>query len=585
MQLTEEELKNLSSLLLSTDDTNTQIAFEILDAQHFPKELFTEAFVVFKLSDNEVLKQKAAAFLYQQGSPSISRIMSSDRRLTQKGQVVPTEQTIKKNIDTYVEMSQGELDGMKMALAMYYKYNVGLKYLLDRLPIHLKTDLLRTFITGTSFKINDCALTKIPTELYSFTELTAIDLSNNKIKTIPAKIKTFQNLEVLNVSNNKLTKLNKALAQLPKLKQLDISNNKFVDFPTVICQLKQLEHLNIQSLNHLLLGEGIVVPPEISTLKNIKTFIACRNNSVSSQGLGIDLKDYPNFTTLTSQDGKGLDLNPLALAEYAYKQNKKSEGILYLFQHSPDRALIRQIIEEQFYVQEKKLLDLKSTILLNLPPEIKDYELEHIDFGSCFLGIEHYTSGTKNTYRNWALLDQQTLDNSFAVLENHTAIKTADLSRNRLAHIPNAVKNWTKLKTLDLSHNALSILPNELQNYKDLEILHLRHNQLKALPKEITALRKLRVLTLSDNAFDSIPSEIGSLSALEELKFNSCLKTNYGDKTIFKIPGTWANLKNLKKVHFYESRMYYDHDNFRAIYKKRLEELLPKDCEIYLEYV
>lgn len=585
MQLTKEELKNLSSLLLSTDDTNTQIAFEILDAQHFPKELFTEAFVVFKLSDNEALKQKAAAFLYQQGSPSISKIMSSDRRLTQKGQVVPTEQTIKKNIDTYVEMSQGELDGMKMALAMYYKYDVGLKYLLDRLPIDLKTDLLRTFISGTAFKINDCALTKIPTELYNFTELTAIDLSSNKIKTIPAKIKVFQNLEVLNISDNKLTKLNKALAQCPKLQHLDISNNKFVEFPPVICQLKQLEYLNIQNLNHLLLGEGFLIPPELNQLKNLKTFIACRNNSGSSQGLGIDLKDFPNFTKITSQNGKGLNLNPLPLAEYAYKQNGKSEGVLYLFEHSSNRALVQQIIDEQFYVQEEKLLDLKSTMLLSLPPEIKSYKIEHIDLHSCFLGIEHYSSRTKNTYRNWALLNQQELDDSFAVLENHKDIQTADLSRNRLAHIPKAVKNWNKLTSLDLSHNALDQLPDVLQNYLHLEILHLRHNQLKTLPDDITKLQKLRILTLSDNTFRSIPTEIGILSSLEELKFNSCLETSYNDKEIFEIPDSWANLKNLKKIHFYESRMYYDHDNFRAIYKKRLEELLPKDCEIHLEYV
>jgi len=586
MQLTPEELENLSSLLLSTDDNNTQIAFEILDAQNFPKELFTEAFVVFKLSNNEALKQKAAAFLYQQGSNSIFRVMRSDRRLTQKGQIVPTEQTIKKNIDTYVKMSAGELDGMKMALAMYYKYNVGLKYLLDRLPVHLKKDLLRTFITKTSFKLNDCALTTVPIELYDFLELTSIDLSNNRIKTIPTKIKTFLNLETLIVSGNKLTKLNKALIELPNLKYLDISNNKFSTFPSIICQLSQLEHLNIMDLNHLLLGEAISVPPEINQLKNIKTIIACNDNSGSSQGLVLDLRNFPNFTTLKSQNEKGLDLSPLQLAEYAYKQNGGSEGVLYLFKYSKNKALIKQIIEEQFYDSKQKLLDLKSTILLYLPPEIRDYEIEQINFSACFLGIEHYAFGTRNTHKNWALLQQLALDKLFSVLEDYSNIKTANLSSNRLAYIPSVVREWTKLTHLDLSHNALENIDDLLDNYINLEILHLRYNKLKELPKELEMLKKLRVLSLSDNIFNTVPAEIGALSSLEELKFNSCLQTAYGkDTTIFEIPDSWANLKRLKKIHFYESRMFHDQDNFRATYQKRLEELLPKSCEIYLEYI
>lgn len=585
MPLDSEELKNLSSLLLSTDDNNTQIAFEILDAQTFPKELFTEAFVVFKLSENDHLKQKAAAFLYQQGSTNISRMMSSDLRLMQKGQVIPTEQTIKKNIDSYVQMSAGELDGMKMALAMYNKYNVGLKYLLDRLPIQLKKELLKTFISGTSFKLSNRALTKIPTELYSFSELTEIDLSGNKIKTIPTKIKTFKDLTTLNISNNNITKLNSALAELPKLKSLDISNNKFIEFPDVICRLKQLEYLNIIDLNHLLLGETIPVPRDIQKLRNIKKIKACNNNSGSSQGLVIDLGNFPNFTTLTSKKARSLNLEPLKLAAYAYQQNGRSEGVLYLFKHSKNSSLIKQIIEDQFYDPKEKMLDLKQTILVNLPQEIGDYDIEHIDFNSCFLGIEHYTSGTKNTYRNWALLNQEQVDESFAVLTKYTNIKTIDLSQNRFAVLPSAVLGWTKLTKLDLSRNALSFLGEALRNYPNLEELNLSHNQFSTIPSGISSLNKLKKLVLNDNQLTQIPAEIGALSSLEELKFNSCLQAHYGDKSIFSIPDSWRNLKQLKKIHFYESRMYYDRNNFKATYKKRLKELLPTDCEIYLEYI
>jgi len=58
------------------------------------------------------------------------------------------------------------------------------------------------------------------------------------------------------------------------------------------------------------------------------------------------------------------------------------------------------------------------------------------------------------------------------------------------------------------------------------------------------------------------------------------LPTNQAKKNI---PASFALLKNLKKIRFYVNGMYYDKDNCKVIYLRRLQELLPDGCKIELD--
>jgi Leucine-rich repeat (LRR) protein len=585
MELTTEDLQNLSELLLSVDDDNTRIAFEIMNSQQaFPKELFTETFVIYKLSEDNEIRNSAYHFLQKQANADITAIFNTNIMLGQRGDVIPTEQTIRKNINSYVAMSNDQLDGNKMALALYHKYGVGLNFLLKNLSDQLKINLLKSFIIGTTFKLNNCSLSKIPEELYAFTNLTEIDLSHNKIKTISAKIKVFKKLESLIISKNQINKLNKVLATLPNLKKLDISSNKFKEFPPVLAKLERLEELNIYELHYTMLGEVYQVPDAFTQLKHLKK-INSSGNSYSHMGnrIKISLSDFPNFSTVTSTGDAPLDLRPMHLAKYAYETNGHSEGVFYLFKYCQDRNLITRIIEEQYYDSNKKLLDLKNTILDDLPLEIANYDLHHLDFKHSCLGTQYYPAGLYSRYSEVPFKTKEEIDKLFAVFENFQTIQSVDLSFNCLVEVPSIVFKWDTLARLDLRNNRLTEIPDEIGNLQQLEYLDLFKNNLKELPSSFKSLQNLKVLILGYNALDKVPEEIGYLQNLEELHFYNPHMSLPSAEAAKNIPASFGLLKNLKKIRFYVNGMYYDKDNCKAAYLNRLQELLPDDCKIELD--
>lgn len=584
MKLSKEELQNLSNLLLSVDDNNTHIAFEIMNSQKtFPKELFTETFVVYKLTGNLTIKDYASDILYKQATQNITKIMTSNTLLGQRGNVTPTEKTIRKNITFYVDISNGQLDGEKMALALYNKYGVGLNYLLKNLSESLKVRLLKSFITGTSFKLTNCSLSKIPDELYAFTDLTEIDLSHNKIKTIPAKIKVFQKLESLNVSKNQINKLNKALASIPNLKRLNISSNKFKEFPPILSELKNLEELNIHELHYTMPGEVYKVPHAFTRLKSLKKITSSDYYYHLGNHVNIALADFPNFTTISATGDTALDLTPLKLAEFAYENNGHSEGVFYLFKYSSDRTLISRIIEEQYYNAKEKLFDLKHSMLDDLPPEIANYDIKHLNFKQSRLGAKYYDVGIYSRYYEVPLKTQEELNQLFKVFENFSNIQSVDLSSNVLTSIPTVIFQWSDLKKLDLRDNKLEQIPENLDAWSNLEYLDLYQNKLTKLTKSFKSLQHLKTLILGENPLEKVPDEIGYLENLEELHFRNPHMNLPTDKAGDNIPESFQFLKNLKRINFYVNGMYYDKDGCKAAYKKRLEELLPSGCEITME--
>ncbi len=582
MALLAEEINHLSNLLLSTNDSNTRLAFELLDAHPLPKELLTGVFVVYKLAEEEPVRKKAATLLRRYSLPELSLLMNSNLQLGHRNGLAPTEQTIKRNIDRYVSMSKGHLEGPKMALAMYHKYKVGLKYLLDTLPSKERKALLRSFIVGTTFKLNNCALTTIPTDLYDWKELTEIDLSHNNIKTIPNRIRGFQRLQVLNVSYNCINKISPALKELPQLHTLDISNNKFAAFPSILAELEQLEQLNISRLNHLLLGEYIEVPPAFSQLKNLKKLRLSDSYTGYSQGLPVNYSQFPNFKLVESTDGQPLDLNPLSLAKLAYEQNGGSEGLLYLFANSKDEALLKQLLEEQFYDKKTKNLDLKSTMLLQLPTILEQYPIRELNLRGSYLGIEHYPIGSKSARRHWSLTDQALIDQVFEALHSQTDIRIADLSRNRLRHLPKTLFNWLSIRSLDLSHNVLTEISPSIENLKQLELLDLQHNELTSLPANMGELQQLRWLDLSSNSLSHIPEVLGELSQLEELHFVNALKQPLLSDSPLDLPTSWQGMRSLKSIRFYDDGLH-ELETAKA-YEQQLKALLPKDCVVHLSY-
>ena len=92
----------------------------------------------------------------------------------------------------------------------------------------------------TKMTIKSCDLSKIPKEIGKLTELSVLNLSDNKIKTLPESVGNLQNLENLNVAHNRLSNLPEQIKNLKKLCNVDISYNYIKNVGDIFEESKDL---------------------------------------------------------------------------------------------------------------------------------------------------------------------------------------------------------------------------------------------------------------------------------------------------------------------------------------------------------
>ena len=95
-------------------------------------------------------------------------------------------------------------------------------------------------------------------------------------------------------------------------------------------------------------------------------------------------------------------------------------------------------------------------------------------------------------------------------------ITTADLSRNRFANLPFALRNLTSLKLLDLNGNLFDLdEENQFRNLTRLRILSLSHNHIRVIKKNVfRGLNSLMILNLDNNSITEIQSDLSSHTRL-----------------------------------------------------------------------
>lgn len=95
--------------------------------------------------------------------------------------------------------------------------------------------------------LSNRGLTKIPSDVFSRTDLEALDLSGNALEGAPqAEIRHLQNLKTLDLSGNNLTGLPAELGQLKNLETLNVSNNELTGLPLELGNLTRLRVLDIR---------------------------------------------------------------------------------------------------------------------------------------------------------------------------------------------------------------------------------------------------------------------------------------------------------------------------------------------------
>ena len=94
--------------------------------------------------------------------------------------------------------------------------------------------------------LSNQGLTSLPADVLSMTQLTDLNLSNNKLTgALPAEIRRLSKLRNLNVSHNQMTGIPAEIGQLSRLETLDHSYNQITGMPYEIGNLTNLKTLNL----------------------------------------------------------------------------------------------------------------------------------------------------------------------------------------------------------------------------------------------------------------------------------------------------------------------------------------------------
>ena len=97
------------------------------------------------------------------------------------------------------------------------------------------------------------------------------------------------------------------------------------------------------------------------------------------------------------------------------------------------------------------------------------------------------------------------------------ALRTLDLSGNKLVGLPDGLANLGSLRHVDLSHNQLAAVPSSLWGWRALEALDVSYNALSELGRDCGVAVRLCQLDVSHNKLEWLPSEMGAMVRLRQL--------------------------------------------------------------------
>jgi len=123
-------------------------------------------------------------------------------------------------------------------------------------------------------------------------------------------------------------------------------------------------------------------------------------------------------------------------------------------------------------------------------------------------------------------------------------IESIKLFDNNFKRVPPSIKHCKNLEHLDLEHNRIKHIPRFIAQLDSLRSLDLNHNQLKLTESDVKHAAKVKKLSIGGNNIEKLPENIGILQ---------CTNLNLGKNHLSELPASFADLKQLKHLIFYEN--------------------------------
>jgi hypothetical protein len=302
---------------------------------------------------------------------------------------------------------------------------------------------------------------EIPIEISNMTELTILDISENKLIGSIPYFSTLTSLRFLFLQKNNLSgSIPFELSRNSDLQILDLRENKFSG--KIPNWLDKLSELRI-----LLLGENNFegeIPIQLCRLKKVDIMDLSHNMLNASipscfQNLSFGIGQYDYYGSPIIE----ISMYNLLINSLAYENS--------LFIGTTDLALLQPLFD----------------------PLIEGLNLE----------VEFRTKHNDYFYKG-------------KILEKMTGL---DLSCNKLTGIiPSQIGDLQQIRALNLSHNYLSgPIPVNFSNLTQIESLDLSYNNLSGkIPSELTELNFLSIFNVSYNNLSGLPPSTGQFGDFDE---------------------------------------------------------------------
>ena len=151
-------------------------------------------------------------------------------------------------------------------------------------------------------------------------------------------------------------------------------------------------------------------------------------------------------------------------------------------------------------------------------------------------------------------------------------IESIKLFDNNLKRIPPSIKHCKNLVHLDLEHNKIRHIPRFIANLDSLKSLDLNHNCIKLSESDVKHASKVKKLSIGGNNIYKLPENIGILK---------CTNLNLGKNHLSELPASFANLKQIHHLIFYENEFVtvpeeisgFDNLQHLDFYKNHIKEI------------
>lgn len=247
---------DVAEMLASPDRDTVAMGLELVAAGGVPEGVQTALFYVARGLGDKKLGAKARKLLKVHGDPKVQKAVADRSKLFSTGD--KAESKTASALNAY-RRSAPELDWPRMALWIKRDHGVGLRFAVLAGDDAVRREALRltiqdgfmdlyTHFSGympsfyNHYAYHDSL--KMPPDVLSFTEISALSLRGCRFASLPAAIGELQSLRTLDLRGNFFETLPPEMARLTRLETLHLGNNRFDVFPSdVITRLTGLRTL------------------------------------------------------------------------------------------------------------------------------------------------------------------------------------------------------------------------------------------------------------------------------------------------------------------------------------------------------